>query len=171
MTDSDASFWTFSLKTFANASVAHACLDLQDGLGIDVNILLFMLWCARHRRRLSARDVGNVVNLAKGWQADIVRPLRLVRSILKRPAPNWPAIQTRGLRESVKAAELEAERLQQEAMAASIPVTEIGLPDTIDAAAAANLKAYAEFARVAFPESHVAVLLSCLAETPHTKSR
>ncbi len=171
MTDANASFWTFSLEAFANASVAHACLDLQDRLGVDVNMLLFMLWCARYGRRLGARDVGNVANLARGWQADVVRPLRHVRSILKRPAQNWPADQTRGLRESVKAAELEAERLQQEAMAASICVTEIGLPDTIDAAAAANLKAYAEFARVAFPETHLAVLLSRLAETPRTKTR
>jgi hypothetical protein len=64
----------------------------------------------------------------------------------------------------VKAAELEAERLQQEVMAASIPVTEIGLPDTIDAATVANLRSYAEFTQVAFPEAHIAVFLNDLTE-------
>ena len=49
-------------------------------------------------------------------------------------------------------------------MAASIPVTEIGAPDTVSAAAAANLRAYAEFKDVAFPEALVAVFLTFLAE-------
>lgn len=163
MTNDNASFWTFSLKAFAKSSVAHACLDLQDSLGMDVNVLLFTLWCARCGRRLSAGDVGDVVNLVDGWQSDVVVPLRFVRTALKRPAPNWPLQQTQELRELVKAAELEAERLQQDIMA-SIPVTEIGLPDTILAAAAANLRAYAEVRDVAFPPAHIAVLLTCLEE-------
>ncbi|MDE2377211.1 TIGR02444 family protein [Bradyrhizobium sp.] len=160
MTDANSSFWAFSLRTFANPSVAKACLDLQDTFGIDVNVLLFMLWCAHCGRRLNACDVGNIVNLVARWQADVVSPLRLVRRALKRPTANWLSMQTQGLRETVKAAELEAERLQQEIMAASIPVTEIGLPDTIDAAKASNLKSYAEFMRVAFPEVHITVLLN-----------
>jgi len=166
MTDANSSFWAFSLRTFADPSVAHACLDLQDTLGIDVNVLLFMLWCAHCGRRLSACDVENIVNLVTRWQADVVSPLRLVRNALKRPTANWLSMQTQGLRESVKAAELEAERLQQEFMAASILVTEIGLPDTLNAARAGNLRSYSEFMQVAFPEAHIAVFLNCLTEFP-----
>ena len=66
MTDDNASFWAFSLKAFAKPPVAQACLDLQDRLGVDVNVLLFLLWCARRGRRLSMRDVGNVVTLVEG---------------------------------------------------------------------------------------------------------
>ena len=166
MTDANSSFWDFSLKLFAKPSIARACLDLQDSLGIDVNVLLFMLWCAHCGRRLNARDVGSVVNLVKSWQEDVVWPLRLARTALKRPTPNWPPTQTRELRESVKAAELEAERLQQEVMATIIPVDKIGLPDTIDAATAANLTSYAELMHATFPSAHIAVFLNCLKELP-----
>ncbi|MGP0058094.1 MAG: TIGR02444 family protein [Beijerinckiaceae bacterium] len=166
MPGSSLSFWTFSLQTFAKPSVAQTCLDLQDRFGIDVNILLFMLWCAHYGRRLSAQNIGNVIDLVNSWQADVVRPLRFARSALKHPAPNWPSQPTESLRERVKAAELEAERLQQEVMAASISVTGIGLPDAVRAAATANLKAYAEIACAAFPETHIAVFVNCLADTP-----
>ena len=166
MTGSSPSFWTFSLQTFAKPSVAQTCLDLQDRLGIDVNVLLFMLWCAHYGRRLSAQNIGNIVDLVNNWQADVVHPLRLVRNALKYPAPNWPSQGTESLRERVKAAELEAERLQQEVMASSISVTGIGQPDGIRAAATANLKAYAEIASVAFPETHIAVFVNCLTDPP-----
>src|ERR1019366_269571 len=118
MTGSSLSFWTFSLQTYAKPSVAQTCLDLQDRLGIDVNVLLFMLWCAHYGRRLSAQNIANVVY-----------PLRLVRNALKYPLPNWSSQGTESLRERVKAAELEAERLQQEVMGSSISVTGIGQPD------------------------------------------
>jgi uncharacterized protein (TIGR02444 family) len=166
MPGSSLSFWTFSLQTFAKPSVAQTCLDLQDRCGIDVNVLLFMLWCAHYGRRLSAQNICNVVDLVNSWQTDVVDRLRLVRRALKHPAASWPPQGTESLRARVKAAELEAERLQQEVMASSICVTEIGLPDGIRAAATANLKAYAEIASVAFSESHIAVLVSCLNDAP-----
>ncbi|MGO9006628.1 MAG: TIGR02444 family protein [Beijerinckiaceae bacterium] len=166
MPDSSLSFWTFSLQTYAKPSVAQTCLDLQDRFGIDVNVILFMLWCAHYGRRLSAESIRNVVDLVNSWQADVVYPLRLARRALKHPAPNWPPQGTESLRERVKAAELEAERLQQEVMASSISVTGIGLPDEIRAAARANLESYAEIASVAFPEPHIAVFVNCLTDAP-----
>jgi uncharacterized protein (TIGR02444 family) len=166
MPNSSLSFWTFSLQTYAKPSVAQTCLDLQDRFGTDVNVLLFLLWCAHCGRRLTAQNIRNVVDLVNSWQADVVYPLRLVRRALKHPAPNWPPQGTELLRERVKAAELEAERLQQEVMASSISVSEIGLPDGTRAAARANLSSYAEIAGVVFPESHIAVFVNCLTDAP-----
>ena len=65
MSDSGSSFWAFSLKVYAEQAVADICLDLQDQFGADVNVVLFMLWSAARRRRLSAAEIRGIVALAK----------------------------------------------------------------------------------------------------------
>ena len=51
-------FWRFSLQFYRLPKVADACIALQEEAGVDVNLLLFLLWHARQRRRLSAADVA-----------------------------------------------------------------------------------------------------------------
>ena len=51
------SFWDFSLAFYAMPGVADACLQLQDGCGADVNVLLFLLYRARDGYMLSAAEV------------------------------------------------------------------------------------------------------------------
>src|SRR5262249_40267230 len=50
-------FWNFSLKVYGRPGVAAACIALQDGLGLDVNLLLYCCWHGRARRRLEAADL------------------------------------------------------------------------------------------------------------------
>ena len=51
-------FWRFSLQFYHLPKVADACIALQEEAGVDVNLLLFLLWHARQRRRLSAAEVA-----------------------------------------------------------------------------------------------------------------
>src|SRR5262249_35669715 len=52
MTDADTKsaqgspFWRFSLQFYRQPKVADACIALQEGAGVDVNLLLFLLWHA-----------------------------------------------------------------------------------------------------------------------------
>ena len=39
-------FWRFSLHFYRQPGVSDACIALQDGCGVDVNLLLFLLWLA-----------------------------------------------------------------------------------------------------------------------------
>ena len=39
-------FWKFSLGYYRGAGVSEACLELQDRCGVDVNVVLFLLWMA-----------------------------------------------------------------------------------------------------------------------------
>ena len=50
-------FWTFSLGYYRGAGVSEACLELQDKCGVDVNVVLFLLWLASQKRRLGADQV------------------------------------------------------------------------------------------------------------------
>src|SRR5258707_515847 len=82
-------FWNFSLEIYAGEGIAEACLDLQTRRGCDVNILLFCCWLgASGRPTLTADRLRALLKVTDAWQAEIVRPLRSVRWLLKdRP---WP---------------------------------------------------------------------------------
>jgi uncharacterized protein (TIGR02444 family) len=158
--ESSSSFWTFSLKVYAGQAVADVCLGLQDQFDADVNVVLFMLWSAARGRRLSLQEIGDVIDLAKPWHIRVVRPLRLARRSLKIPPPDWPLQETEALRQRVKANELEAERLQQQALARFAQANNIGQPDTTVAASVSNLKNYANLLNVVFPDQAVSILVN-----------
>jgi uncharacterized protein (TIGR02444 family) len=162
MSDSESSLWTFSLKLYAEQAVADVCLSLQDQFDADVNVVLFMLWSAARGRRLSLREVGDIVELVKPWQIQVVRPLRLARRSLKTPPPDWTLQETEALRQRIKADELEAERLQQQVLAHFAQANEIGQPDTVRAASLSNLESYAKRLNVAFPDQAISVLVASL---------
>jgi uncharacterized protein (TIGR02444 family) len=159
--DQAGSFWKFSLEFYADPSVAAICLDLQDRHSADVNVLLFVLWCASRRRRLSAQELEGVVAAVAGWQNEVVRPLRGIRRYLKPFAADPASERIAVLREAVKKQELEAERLQQSLMEAKF--ARIGSPVSDRAAAAgANAELYATFVGEVFPTTHVVALVARL---------
>ena len=113
---SKSPFWRFSVKFYAVAGVADACIALQDQARVDVNILFFLLWNASERRALNATEVAEVEQTIGGWREMAVVPIRNVRRALKAPPPVMAPEVAEGFRTRIKAVELEAERLQQEAL-------------------------------------------------------
>src|SRR5262249_57246131 len=53
---SGSPFWRFSLRFYRQPEVADACITLQEKAGVDVNLLLFLLWHATQKRALSAAE-------------------------------------------------------------------------------------------------------------------
>lgn len=109
-------FWRFSTRFYATPGVAAACIELQDQAHVDVNVLFFLLWNATQHRALSADDVTKVEQAIAPWREAAVTPLRVVRRALKTPPAVVAADAAESFRSRVKAIELEAERLQQEAL-------------------------------------------------------
>lgn len=113
----DSPFWAFSLKVYGAEGVAAECLALQERLGLDVNLLLFAAYMgAVEGVTLDAHDIAAAAGAVSAWHHDMVRALRGVRRALKPlslDAHNPMRAEAVGLRTQVKAAELEAEKIEQ----------------------------------------------------------
>lgn len=152
-------FWRFSLQIYR--SVADTCLELQDRFGVDVNVLLFLLFAAHHGRRASQQNVHDITSAVASWSTSAVIPLRSVRRFLRTP-PNIIDVEAAdALRQHVKQVELEAERLQQEGLYRFVSIEHLGTPDpSREAAARANVEAYAAELGTAFDEPLIEALLA-----------
>jgi len=110
--------WQFSLAVYTCEGVAGHCLELQNRLGLDVNVLLMMLWAAgRWGQAPTTQQIEDADSTIVAWRHEVVVPLRQLRTRLKTgPAPA-PDAATEALREEVKRLELDAERVQQDVLA------------------------------------------------------
>lgn len=162
-------FWRFSLKFYRLPKVAEACIALQDGAGVDVNLLLFLLWQAAEGRVLTKADVEALEGRIAPWRNMTVVPLRNVRRALRTPPPLLAAATAQAYRNRIKAVELEAERLQQEAMYELARASACGRATTSPRdAARENVAAYEAICAGKFPASAVETLLSAFAQLEHT---
>jgi uncharacterized protein (TIGR02444 family) len=136
---------------------------LQDQCGVDVNLLLFLLWLASDDRQLSAEEVRMLDDNVRDWRNLTIVPIRDARRKLKGADTLVDPGAQEAFRNKVKAVELEAERLQQEALygfAKSGPLGSEALPPV---AALANIAAYESVLGVNFPKSSIAALASAFA--------
>ena len=128
-------FWSFSLDFYGRPGVAEACLDLQDRHGLDVNLVLYCCW---RGNILTQAQIQDAIGLTSPWRAEIVQPLRALRRRLKPGFPPFPDAGALALRKRIADAELEAERLQQQALDA-LARNDGPIPPPSRQAAAANL--------------------------------
>jgi uncharacterized protein (TIGR02444 family) len=163
---SGSPFWRFSLQFYRQPGVAEACIALQEGSGVDVNLLLFLLWQAAQGRRLSDVQIRELEQKISAWRDLTVIPLRNLRRALKSPPGLVPGAAAEAFRTRIKAVELEAERLQQEAMYGLASAALLGEAAPSAAAARENVAAYEGLCGSAFATSAVDVLLAALAKPP-----
>lgn len=136
----DNAFWRFSLRVYGSPGVAAECLELQDTLGLDVNVVLFAVWLGVERgRTLDRSDIDGIERMVAGWSSDVVQPLRAVRRTLKSmPEMNDPQVQS--LRRRIAETELFSEQIEQAMLYHS--ADRIGRPaDPGEAAARGNVEA------------------------------
>ena len=113
----EIAFWDFSLAVYERAPLVEACLELQDRVEADVNLVLFCCWIgASGRGPLASDDFARLSEAVSVWQRDVVAPMRGVRRRLKQPPQALAGTAARSLRERVQALEIEAERIEQMAL-------------------------------------------------------
>ena len=141
-TPTDTPFWRFSLHFYRQSGVAEACIALQDDCGVDVNLMLFLLWLTANGRQLSLDNIKELDQAVRTWRDRTIIPIREIRRKLKAAPTLVDAGKQEAFRTKVKAIELEAERLQQEVLYARSRSGPRGSEARPPAAARANLAAY-----------------------------
>jgi uncharacterized protein (TIGR02444 family) len=135
--DAAARLWEFSVDFYARPGVSAALIELQDCAGLNVNLILFALWHGLSGRgRLNDEWMAAADQAARAIQTEIVMPLRALRRRFR----GDPDADIQHLRESIKALELDAEKIAQARLAgcAGPPAADID-PAERRAAAGANL--------------------------------
>ena len=159
---SGSPFWRFSLRFYRQHEVADACIALQEKAGVDVNLLLFLLWHATQKRALSQADVAELERRIAPWRNMTVIPLRTMRRALKSPPTLVAGASAELFRTKIKAVELEAERLQQEAMHAMAAGIVSEAAPSSEAAARASIAAYENVTGHPFTPAAVDTLIAAL---------
>ena len=166
-TSTETPLWRFSLHFYRLASVSDACIALQDECGVDVNLLLFLLWLAAGGRQLSVADVKRLDEAVGGWRDLTIIPIRDTRRNLKGAATLIEAQKQETFRTRIKAIELEAERLQQEALFGLTRTGPLGGEAAPRDAAGANIAAYERALDARFPKRAVDALIEAFDAVPH----
>jgi len=152
-------FWRFSLHFYKQAGVSDACIKLQDDCGVDVNLLLYLFWLASDGRQLTADEVRDLDAKVKSWRELTIIPIRDTRRKLKGAVTLLDPNRQEAFRNKVKAVELDAERLQQEALYEFTKSGPLGKAAPQREAARANVGAYETAMGKSFPKQAVDMLI------------
>lgn len=101
-----------ALALYGSEGTAEACLALQDRFGADVNLVLWCCWLGRHGVKISDDTLAKADTAVSPWRETAVQPLRDLRRRLKVDIGGIGPPASAAFRESVKAAEIEAELLE-----------------------------------------------------------
>ena len=156
--------WDYTLKIYVRPGVQDACLALQDQGGADVNLLLFLCWVAQSGRgRLARAEVQKAMAVVAVWRVQVLKPLRRVRRRLRKDGPPEEA----DLRKKLLKAELDAERIEQNYLHATMtrePVMLDGTQETRVADARYNCGIYFEEGAITLDEALEASLTALIEE-------
>lgn len=107
-------FWAWSLDTYLKPVVGDACVNLQDEIGADVNLLLWCCWCAEAGfQPLAPALIAQAVHRVAPVQNGVTGPLRQARRAVKDLVAQSGDQERRFLRAKILDAELDGERIEQ----------------------------------------------------------
>jgi uncharacterized protein (TIGR02444 family) len=159
----ESPFWRFSLRFYSRPSVAGACLALQDEAGADINLMLFLLFLAEHKRQVTRDDIARLDGTVRSWRDSVVKPLRALRRVLKIGIGEIPIAVSETFRGQIKRLELESEQIEQHVLEGCVPAT-IGVSAPLrDRTAEANLAAYSDYLG-GLPAQALATILAAFGE-------
>ncbi|MFO0995522.1 MAG: TIGR02444 family protein [Alphaproteobacteria bacterium] len=138
-----SAFWDFTLAIYGREGVSPAVIALQDKHGLDVDILLFCCWTgSTGRGALGAAEIARAKTVADPWQSQVVNALRTIRRRIKDGFEGTPTGLPDALRKQILSQEIDAERLEQIMLEATVTVA----PDVARAAEARAANAAASLA-------------------------
>jgi len=150
-------FWRFSLAVYRDKDVQAECLDVQERLGADVNVLLFCAYVGvAEGLALGPADLADAAEQVRAWHMEAVRPLRAARRSLKPWTKDESPLarETALVRRQVQALEIKTEQIEQALLWQWLEARRAG-PTAGDAAGAlrGNLAAFLDHAGAAGDEA------------------
>jgi|RhiMethySRZTD1v2_1073278.scaffolds.fasta_scaffold1090121_2 uncharacterized protein (TIGR02444 family) len=138
--DLEGPHWQFALAIYSQPGVADACLMLQDRLGLDINILLFVTYATTElSMTVTAEDIQAMDAAVQAWRTETVMPLRALRRRLKQRFGPLESEYAEQLRSKVKQTELLAEQIELAMLARWLgqrsgdrAVAEVGLSEVLN---------------------------------------
>lgn len=159
--------WDFVLNYYRQQGVSEAAIKLQDSAGIDVNMILFLMWLSGQAKTLAEADMRKLSEASHVWQRSVVVPIRNIRRLLKENAPFVEQETALAYRKKIQALEIEGEQLQLNAMAGAAKSLSPGARPSAEAAARENLSIFAKLAGAAFPADAVDMFVHALKGALH----
>jgi uncharacterized protein (TIGR02444 family) len=103
--------WTYAVAVYALPGVKEDLLTLQDRYYLDVNVLLWCLWCGRYGFGFEGDEVEALLERVRDTALHLVRPLRSVRRFLSSPRQGFSSEELAAFRSEVLRLELAAEEM------------------------------------------------------------
>ncbi|HEY0923023.1 TIGR02444 family protein [Rheinheimera pacifica] len=110
-------FWQFSLQLYPQ--VKALCLQWQDELGVNVNLLLLLCYLEQQQLSLSAPELQQLAAQLDNFSAQFTKPLRALRknTVIAAVTP----AQQQSLKQALLQAELTLEQLEQQLLLQHCP--------------------------------------------------
>lgn len=112
-----AALWQFSLAFYPE--VKSVCLQWQDELGANVNLLLMLCYLERQQLSIGRQQLQQLHAELEGFSARFTRPLRQLRRSVSESGLD--AAMQQQLKQTLLASELELERLEQQLLLQHCP--------------------------------------------------
>lgn len=103
------SLWDYARAVYSHEEIRGTLLSLQDRFRLDVNLILWAVWCGRFGLKLSDRQATSVISSVSDMAEHATRPLRGVRRYLSTDRIGFPPDIQAELREKVLAIEIASE--------------------------------------------------------------
>lgn len=155
--------WDFVLGYYRQQGVSEAAIALQDSVGIDVNMILFLMWLSGRGKTLAEADMRKLGETSHSWQRQVVVPIRNIRRLLKENAPFVAQETALAYRKKVQALEIEGEQLELNAMADAAKTASLSAAASTEQAARDNLATFAKVTGKPFPGDAVEAFVRALA--------
>lgn len=158
-------FWDFATRLYARGNAKHACLELQDRHGLDVNVVLFCCWIASSGRgTFRTGELEHALACVAQWRAEVTEVLRTLRNGLKDGMPPAPKPLSDDLRRVVVESELHAEHVEVLMLHQSMDRAGTGTFDRVQQLedSVANLLRYFTLSEVGTENAELQVMIDIL---------
>jgi uncharacterized protein (TIGR02444 family) len=103
-------FWLYSLSLYP--AIKEVCLQWQDNFGVNINLLLFLLYLDKQQQSLSETQLQQLEDLLQHFSSEVTQSIRTLRRTL--PSPWLESDMQQPLRQQLLSTELAAEKLEQQ---------------------------------------------------------